>query len=122
VTDRVERNLTKYEVFRVDDEGRWVSLAHVETSAGTYACQMVAQGEQVEGEYRAVPVRNITEVKMGYEAPAPPKLVPLFEDEAPQSVAVPPAQAPEEEQAQTLAAEVLDEPPTLVARIREQTP
>ena len=83
MTEKAERTKTKYLVLRViggDHEptgyctGHWRPATEVEAHSGFAAIQAVAD---VPGDYRAIPVRNITEQAMGNPPPEPPKLVPV---------------------------------------------
>ena len=80
-----ERSKTRYQVFRVRIEtGQaneiWAPVSVTEAHNGGAAITAVAAEP---GDYRAVPLTNITEQAMGYPPPEPAKLVPVSEVPSP---------------------------------------
>lgn len=82
MTEKAERTKTTYLVLRVMGNseptgyctGLWRPVTEVEANNGYEAIKVVAD---VPSDYRAIPVRNITEQAMGNPPPEPPKLVPV---------------------------------------------
>jgi hypothetical protein len=111
-SEQSERHLTPYQVFRVEEDGRWTPLGEHANSAGIYAIQALADEP---GDFRAVPLRNITEQAMGYEEPPPPKLVPVI---GRKTVVVSEAEEAEEAEAAALADQVLNATPEHTRTVR----
>ena len=78
MTQDAPRTKTAYEVERKTDRGTWENVGSMDANNALSAITAVA----VEpGEYRAIPLRNITEQAMGNPPPEPVKLVPVDPDQ-----------------------------------------
>ena len=78
MTQDTARTKTTYLVLRLVGDGEWRPCTEAEANNGLEAIRSVAD---VPGDYRAVPVRNITSQAMGNPPPEPPKLVPVDPDQ-----------------------------------------
>ena len=74
MTEKNEREKTRYLVECEDEAGKWFGVDLVSANGGLAAITALAK---TPGNYRAVPIRNITMQAMGNPPPEPPKLVPV---------------------------------------------
>lgn len=86
-----ERKLTKYQVFVLIKDTGWKPIGRVDAANGVAAITAKAEAP---GEYRAVPVSNITSQAMGFPPPPPQKLVAIDQLELTEPTALHDAIAP----------------------------